>query len=70
MTSSLTLLMTTCDAEFLDWLLNNSQLKYELESYTNYQSLPTQPYDKCPSVLAAKGVGPKDVDTRWSFTAH
>lgn len=69
-TSSLTVLMTTCDSEFLFWLLNNAQLKYELASYTDYSALPTQPYAKCPSVDAAKGVGPKDVDVRWSFTAH
>jgi Flp pilus assembly protein CpaB len=69
-TSSLTVLMTACDSEFLFWLLNNAQMKYELESYQNYQSLPTQPYDKCPNVLAAKGVGPKDVEARWSFTTH
>ena len=69
-TSSLTVLMTTCDSEFLFWLLNNAQMKYELESFTDYQSLPTQPYEKCPSVEAAKGVGPKDVDVRWSFSTH
>ena len=69
-TSSLTVLMTTCDSEFLYWLLNNAQMKYELESYTDYQALPTAPYDKCPSVTSAKGVGPTDVNTRWSFTAH
>jgi Flp pilus assembly protein CpaB len=70
LTSSLTVLMTACDSEFLFWLLTNAQMKYELESYTDYQNLPTQPYDKCPSVLAATGVGPKDVDTRWHFTTH
>ena len=69
-TSSLTVLMTTCDSEFLFWLLSNAQMKYELESFTDYQSLPTQPYDKCPSVSSAKGVGPKDVDVRWSFSTH
>lgn len=69
-TSSLTVLMTACDSEFLFWLLNNAQMKYELESYTNYQKLPTQPYEMCPNVLATKGVGPKDVDTRWQFTSH
>lgn len=69
-TSSLTVLMTTCDSEFLFWLLNNAQMKYELESFTDYQSLPTAPYDKCPDVTSAKGVGPKDIDVRWSFTTH
>lgn len=69
-TSSLTVLMTACDSEFLFWLLNNSSMKYELQSYSDYGNLPTQPYDKCPSVLAAEGVGPKDVDNRWHFTTH
>lgn len=69
-TSSLTVLMTSCDSEFLFWILNNAQMKYELESFTDYQALPTQPYDKCPSVEAAKGVGPRDVDLRWGFTTH
>lgn len=69
-TSSLTVLMTACDSEFLFWLLNNAQMKYELESFTDYQSLPTAPYKDCPNVLAVKGVGPKDVDARWSFSAH
>jgi pilus assembly protein CpaB len=69
-TSSLTVLMTNCDAEFLYWLLNNAQLKYELESSTDYGALPTKPYDKCPDVAAASGVGPKDVERRWSFTTH
>jgi Flp pilus assembly protein CpaB len=67
-TSSLTVLMTACDSEFLFWLLNNASMKYELESYTDYASLPTQPYEKCPNVSAATGVGPKDVDGRWHFT--
>jgi Flp pilus assembly protein CpaB len=69
-TSSLTVLMTNCDSEFLYWLLNNAQMKYELESPTDYGLLPTAPYDKCPSVTSAKGVGPKDVEGRWSFTSH
>ncbi|HKB18822.1 MAG TPA: RcpC/CpaB family pilus assembly protein [Candidatus Dormibacteraeota bacterium] len=69
-TSSLTVLMTACDSEFLFWLLNNAQMKYELESYTDYANVPTQPDDKCPSVSSAAGVGPRDVDKRWLFTSH
>src|SRR6266540_5739535 len=61
-TSSLTVLMTACDSEYLFWLLNNASMKYELESYTDYQNVPTQPDSKCPSVAAATGVGPKDID--------
>ena len=69
-TSSLTVLMTACDSEYLFWLLNNAQMKYELESYTDYQSLPTGPDSKCQNVSAAAGVGPKDIDGRWHFTTH
>jgi Flp pilus assembly protein CpaB len=69
-TSSLTVLMTACDSEYLFWLLNNATMKYELESYTDYGSLPTAADSKCPNVSAAGGVGPRDVDNRWHFTTH
>jgi Flp pilus assembly protein CpaB len=69
-TSSLTLLMTACDAEYLYWLLNNAAMKYELESYHDYQNIPTQPDTRCPGVSSASGVGPKDIDARWHFTTH
>ena len=66
--SSLTVLMTACDSEYLFWLLNNAVLKYELESYKDYGAAPTAPDANCASVLAAKGVGPKEVDAKWKFT--
>jgi pilus assembly protein CpaB len=66
--TSLTVLMTACDSEYLFWLLNNAILKYELESYKDYGQTPTGPDPKCPSVLAAGGVGPREVDARWKFT--
>jgi pilus assembly protein CpaB len=69
-TSSLTVLMTACDSEYLFWLLNNATMKYELESYTDYGSLPTAADSKCPGVSAAGGVGPRDVDARWHFSTH
>jgi Flp pilus assembly protein CpaB len=63
-TSSLTVLMTPCDAEYLFWLLNNSTVKYELESSKDYGA--TQP--TCPESPAG-GVGPKDIDARWKFSS-
>jgi Flp pilus assembly protein CpaB len=66
--SSLTLLMTGCDAEYLTWLLTNATLKYTLESFRDYAATPTQPDPACPTVAAAGGVGPKEVDKRWHFT--
>lgn len=68
-TSSLTVLMTACDSEYLFWLLNNASMKYELESYTDYGSAPTSPDSACPDVSHVTGVGPHDVDKRWKFTS-
>jgi len=66
--TSLTVLMTACDSEYLYWLLNNAQLKYELESFKDYGTLPTAADPRCPTVLKAAGVGPADVDARWHFS--
>lgn len=70
LTSSLTVLMTACDSEYLFWLLNNATMKYELESYNDYGNLPNSPDNTCPDVAAPNGVGPRDVDNRWHFTTH
>jgi Flp pilus assembly protein CpaB len=67
--SSLTLLMTGCDAEYLFWLLNNAVLKYALESFSDYAATPNQPDPACPKLSSAGGVGPKEVDKRWHFTS-
>jgi pilus assembly protein CpaB len=69
LTSSLTVLMTACDSEYMYWLLNNAILKYSLESYKDYETAPTQPDSNCPTLGSAGGVGPKDVDKKWSFTS-
>ena len=68
LTSSLTVLVTACDAEYLFWLLNNAILKYELESFTDYGLTPTAPDPACPSIAAAGGVGPAQVNKKWHFT--
>jgi pilus assembly protein CpaB len=68
LTSSLTVLVTACDAEYLFWLLNNATLKYELESFTDYGATPTKPNSSCPNVASAIGVGPKEVNNKWHFT--
>jgi Flp pilus assembly protein CpaB len=36
--SSLTVIVSSCDGEMLSWLLNNANLRYELRSYKNYPS--------------------------------
>jgi pilus assembly protein CpaB len=67
--SSLTLLMTGCDAEYLFWLLNNATMKYALESFKDYAATPSLPDPSCPTLASAGGVGPREVDKRWHFTS-
>jgi Flp pilus assembly protein CpaB len=69
LTSSLTVLVTACDAEYLFWLLNNAILKYELESFTDYSTTPTAADPACPNIAAAGGVGPVEVNKKWKFTS-
>src|SRR5579864_1135961 len=68
--SSLTVLMTSCDSEFLFWLLNNATLKYELQSFNDYGQAPQQPDPSCPKISSATGVGPSQVNGRWHFTTN
>jgi hypothetical protein len=49
--------VTECQAEFITWFLAYAQLKYSLQSYTDYLAPGSQTKDPaCPSVSAAKGV--------------
>ena len=69
-TSSLTVELTQCDAEFFTWFLSNMTVKYTLESFHDYLAQPPTVADPtCPTVLAAQGVSAKEVDTRYHFTA-
>ena len=68
-TSSLTIEITQCDAEFFQWFLSNSvPLKYTLESFHDYQPPPTGPDPACLTVTASKGVSADDVNRRFGFT--
>jgi Flp pilus assembly protein CpaB len=67
-TSSLTLEMTQCDAEFMVWFLSNTQLRYTLESFHDYLTAPTQADPNCPNILAAHGVSAADVDKKFGFS--
>ena len=66
--SSLTVVMTECDASFMQWLTLNSQLTYTLPSYHDYQPQDTSPNPACPNAQAAGLVRPADVNSRWGFT--
>jgi Flp pilus assembly protein CpaB len=68
--SSLTIELTQCDAEYFTWFLNNTSLRYTLESFHDYlQQPPTAPDPTCPTVLSAQGVSQKEVEARFHFTA-
>ena len=55
--SSLTVVVTECQAEVITWFLNYAALKYVLESFHDYlQSGAQNPDPGCPTVTAAKGV--------------
>jgi Flp pilus assembly protein CpaB len=65
--SSLTVLLTLCDAQYLDWLLTNATLKYALPSYKDYRPAPTGPDPSCPSTASPALIGPTEVQARWNF---
>jgi Flp pilus assembly protein CpaB len=54
--SSLTVVVTQCEAEVITWFLTYASLKYTLESYRDYAPGAKNPDPKCPSVNDAKGV--------------
>jgi Flp pilus assembly protein CpaB len=55
--SSLTVVVTECQAEVITWFLNYAALKYALESFHDYLQPGAQtPDPSCPTVNAAKGV--------------
>jgi Flp pilus assembly protein CpaB len=68
-TSSLTIELTQCDAEYFIWFLNNTTLRYTLESYHDYLQAPTEPDPTCPTVVTAHGVSQTQVDARYHFTS-
>jgi Flp pilus assembly protein CpaB len=55
--TSLTVVVTECQAEVITWFLNYAALKYVLESFKDYlQPGTVAPDPKCPTVGDAKGV--------------
>jgi Flp pilus assembly protein CpaB len=68
-TSSLTVEVSQCDAEFLTWFLNNTQVRYTLESFKDYATPPIEADPQCLTITAAGGVSQKQVDAKFHFTA-
>jgi Flp pilus assembly protein CpaB len=69
-TSSLTVELTQCDAEYLTWFLNNTNVRYTLKSFKDYGTAPTDNQDpSCPQITSAGGVTNTQVEARYHFTA-
>lgn len=65
LSSSLTIVVTACQAEYINWFLTNAALRYVLESYKDYKPQDVAIDQSCPSVTAAGGVKLSDVAGRW-----
>jgi Flp pilus assembly protein CpaB len=66
--SSLTILMTQCDADYMIWLVSNTTLTYTLLSSTDYLKTTLKPDPSCPATTLAPNVTAAAVDARWGFT--
>jgi len=63
--SSLTVLVTPCQAELVKWLALNTQLSYELESFKDYSPSSTGPDPACANLNAAKGIQSTDIVSKY-----
>jgi Flp pilus assembly protein CpaB len=62
---SLTVAVTQCQAEFLNWFLANAALKYTLLSSSDYPTAAASTPDPgCPA-SGSKGVTQADISSRW-----
>jgi len=67
-TTSLTVLITPCDAPYLTWLIANGSIRYALHSSKDYGSAPTTASPSCPQGTPPPRVGPPEVDSRYGFS--
>lgn len=65
LTTSLTVVVTQCQAEYISWFMANASLRYTLESYKDYQPQDKTQDPTCPSVTSAKGVTQADIAKQW-----
>jgi pilus assembly protein CpaB len=64
--SSLTLAVSECQAEFLNWFVANAALKFTLLAHDDYEAAAAAPLDTaCPAGGSAKGVVEADIKSRW-----
>ena len=66
----MTLVVTECQAEYINWFLTNGSVKYALESYKDYKPADTAVGSSCPGVDAARGVTLISVAQRFPGLAN
>jgi Flp pilus assembly protein CpaB len=67
--SSITVVVTPCQSELINWFQNNMTLRYELESYHDYAVAATGPDPKCVGLSAAHGLQASDIATSFPVFA-
>jgi len=65
--SSITVVMTQCDAAYMNWLLANVTLRYTLQSFKDYGQAESAKAAACSSTDVLVSVGPAAVNERWDF---
>jgi Flp pilus assembly protein CpaB len=65
LTTSLTLAVTQCQAEYINWFIANAGLRYTLLAYQDYQSTPATADTNCPKAGSATGVVEADIRSHW-----
>jgi Flp pilus assembly protein CpaB len=63
--TSLTVVVTPCQAELIKWLQQNVQVSYELESFQDYAPVPSGPDPACKGLDQAKGVQVTDIVAKF-----
>jgi len=63
--TSLTLAVTQCQAEFINWFIANAQVRYTLLAYQDYQATPAAADTTCPKAGSAGGVVEADIRSHW-----
>jgi pilus assembly protein CpaB len=68
-TTSITLVMTLCDAQYMNWLSTVGTIKYELLAPQDFNKTNPQPDLSCPVTALPPTVGPRQAQARWDFLA-
>ena len=63
--TSLTLAVTQCQAEYINWFVANAALRYTLLAYQDYQATPAAADTNCPKAGSAGGVVEADIRSHW-----